>query len=116
MNFLEILGQAAARGVQVTVITNDHPPVALRLRWAQTITSMDARLRFRAAGYDLFVQDCDGDFSNWSVKRHGQLIAHGEKGYERDALYHCDAACLAAEEALFKDVRDRVAAIKGAAR
>lgn len=111
-SFAEHLVRAAQRGIEVTVITNDHPPVALRLQWHQTITSMNARVRTRAAGYELFVRDCDGDFSTWSVKRHGLLIAKGTEGWAPGEFYHCDAACLAAEKATFEDARRRIAAVR----
>ena len=110
-DLFEALADAAARGVDVTVITNHHPPAPLKLKWHQTITNMDARVRARAAGYELFVQDCDGDFSHWSVKRNGEVIATG-KSWEWEPYYHCDACCLAAEEAVFADARRRLATLR----
>ena len=90
----ELLVRTAQRGVEVTIFTNAHPAVQLRLRWQQTVSNMDAQVRSRAAGYDLYVRDCDGDFSTWRVRRHGLLVAEGTENY--GDLYHCDAACLAA--------------------
>lgn len=111
-HLIDMLAPAAARGVEVTIVTNEHPPAPLTLLWAQKITSCYALLTYKAAGYELEVMDCDGDRSTWQVKRHGKLIASGSRDSWKP-YYHCDQACLAAEEALRLHVRARVAELRG---
>lgn len=112
MNVLEELAKAAARGVEVTIVTNEHPPSPLTLPWAQVVKNWGAVVTYAAAGYALEVMDCDGDFSTWQIKRHGKLIVSGESHTYRP-YYHCDQACLAAEEALRLHSRARVAELRG---
>lgn len=113
MNLLEELSKAAARGVEVTIITNQHTPAPLTLKWAQVVKNWGAIVTFQGAGYELTVIDCDGDYSTWTLYRHGKLIVEGTiNSYE--PYYHCDAACLAAEEALRLHARARLAELRGA--
>lgn len=114
-NLLAPLLEAASRGVQVTIITNgseNAPP--LSLKWSYQDHSYAPTATFRGAGYDLFVMDCDGDFSDWSLRRgigrsRKNIIAKGSIGYNDSDYYHFDAAMLAAEAALREDVRKRIA-------
>lgn len=114
---LDMIAGAAARGVEVTVITNHREPCPLTLKWATWETRDSGWAAYRGAGYVLRVRDCDGEFSDWSLKRHGKVIAEGQTSGSTP-YYHCDAACLAAEAALRAEVRPRLAALraKGGAR
>lgn len=56
---------------------------------------------FRVCGIEARVQDCDGDYSLWSVKRGPIVIAEGN---ERDFL----SALAAAETALRAHVRAQI--------
>lgn len=107
---METLTEAAARGVEVTIITNDHPAPTLTLKWEFKAYRDSATGKFQGAGYKLYVIDCDGDGSEWSVERGGQIIAEGGT-YDCDPYYHFDACLIAAEAALRSDVRKRLAAL-----
>jgi hypothetical protein len=105
---IDVLAEAAARGVQVTIITNaDRDPPPLTLKWRFWTTNDSGWGEFRGGGYLLKVRDCDGDFSAWYVCRgdpqlKASRIADGEThGYDP---YHFDAALLAAEAA-FREER-----------
>lgn len=116
-NLIETLSEAAARGAQVTIITNggyDAPP--LTLKWTYQDHSYAPSARFRGAGYDLWVMDCDGDFSEWTLrkgptKNRKYIIAEGQVS-THDPYYHFDAAMLAAEAALRSEVRKRISSLK----
>ncbi len=113
---VQALQSAADRGVQVTIITGpatDPYAAPSRFRWRWRDTAFAADGQFQAAGYDVRVTDCDGDFSCWSIKRAGQLLAQGEAhdGYP----YHCDVCVAAAEAALLHLVRARKADLRGRA-
>jgi hypothetical protein len=105
---MDELAAAAARGVEVTIITNARPtPPLLTLKWSEKVTSCSAVYRFRGAGLDLVVQDCDGDSSWWELRQGRTILAHGESA-EWQPLYHCDACLVAAEAALRAEVRRRL--------
>jgi hypothetical protein len=105
------LAVAAARGVEVTVLTGHHEPVELRLPWRFWETRDSGCGEYRAAGYDLVVRDCDGDGSWWELRRGRLVIAKGAS-YDWKPFYHFDACCLAAEAALFAAVRARLANLR----
>jgi hypothetical protein len=102
MTVLDQLQEATARGVKVVVITNDYPAPALTLRWVFKEYWWGATGKFRAAGYDLYVIDKDGDASEWTLTRDKTVLAEGGT-HECDPLYHFDA-CLLAAEAAFREV------------
>ena len=113
----DALSEAAARGVEVTIITNaDRDPPPLTLNWRFWNTNDSGWGEFRGAGYLLKVRDCDGDFSPWYVwrgnpKLKASLIASGDtNGYEP---YHFDAALMAAEAAFRADVGQRLTRLRG---
>lgn len=112
-NLMNMLAEAAARGVDVTLVTNHREPPPITLKWRFWETNDSGWGEFRGAGYLLKVRDCDGDFSTWYVKRGRDEIASGEMGGYRP--YHFDAALLAAEAAFRADVRARIARLRGAA-
>ena len=105
---MDALAIAAARGIEVTVITNDSEPPPLRFKWNFRETSCTAIGRYRAAGYDLVVQDCDGDWSWWELRRGRDVLAKGE-AHEWEPYYHFDACLMASEAALMAEVRRRLA-------
>lgn len=114
---MDILAAAAARGVEVTIVTNaDRQPPPLTLKWRFWETNDSGWGEFRGAGYLAKVRDCDGDFSHWYVTRgdpklKASLIASGDtSGYDP---YHFDAALIAAETALRADVARRTAELRG---
>jgi hypothetical protein len=45
-----------------------------------------------AEGYDLRLRDMDGNWTVWSVKRHGSLIAEGDGREFLPALAACESA------------------------
>ena len=49
-----------------------------KLKWRYEEHWSGEMARFDAAGYSLFVRDCDGDSSWWNLKHHGKVIAEGE--------------------------------------
>jgi hypothetical protein len=106
------LAPAAARGVDVTIVTNSREVPALTLKWRFWETRDSGLGEFVGAGYKLFVQDCDGDGSRWTLERQGKVIAKGES-YAWEPHYHFDACCLAAEAALRAEVRRRKAELLG---
>lgn len=116
---MDMIAEVAARGVEVTIITNaDREPPALALKWRFWNTNDSGWGEFRGGGYLLKVRDCDGDFSTWDVWRgdprlKASRIAGGTTGgYEP---YHFDAALLAAEAAFRADVRKRIAKLQSVA-
>lgn len=113
-SIIDALAEAAARGVEVTVVTNYHAPVELTLQWRFWATRDSGCGEYRAAGYDLVVRDCDGDMSWWELRRGRTVIAKGST-YDWKPFYHFDACCLAAEAALRAEVRRRVAELRARA-
>jgi len=111
MSILETLVDAAARGVEVTIITNGGDAPDLRLKWDHQTYRDCAVSKYRAAGFDLTVVDMDGDGSWWELKRSKEKLAGGEV-WECKPFYHFDSALLAAEAALMTEVRKRIAAAK----
>lgn len=109
---IDLLADAAARGVQVTIITNGHNPPPLTLKWTHEDRWWGAVSKYAGAGYSLSVADYDGDRSGWRLRRHGTVIAEGEDHGDRP-YYHFDACLLAAEAALRADVRRRITALRG---
>lgn len=63
---------------------------------------------YRAAGYDLWARDYDGDDAGWEVKRGKTIVAEGKV----DDFFQ---ALAAAEEAMRSDVRARLARLRGGA-
>ncbi len=112
MNLLEELSKAAARGVEVTILTNDHPPIALTLKWEFKDFNWGATGHFRGAGYDLHVVDEDGDSSWWVLKRGKTVIAKGGT-HDWKPYYHFDQCLLDAEAALRAEVARRRAELRG---
>jgi hypothetical protein len=112
MNVLEELSKAAARGVEVVIVTNDHPEAPLTLKWQQVVKRDHALVTFKGAGYVLTVIDCDGDASVWSVKHRGVLLAEGQIDSWKP-YYHCDQACLAAEKFMRAHVAWRIGKLRG---
>ena len=59
------------------------------LKWTYRETNCDETANAKFKGFEIIVQDCDGDMSRWCVKRDGQYIAMGEIStvdpYHRDA-------------------------------
>lgn len=103
-SLMDSLATAAARGVEVTIITNaERDPVKLARKWTFKETAYGDRGEFRGAGYFLTAQDCDGDFSTWRLERHGARITGGET-HGHEPVYHFDAALLAAEAALAEEL------------
>ena len=49
-----------------------------KLPWVYTEHWSGTTARYRAAGYDLYVRDYDGDSTGWEVSRHGVKIASGD--------------------------------------
>lgn len=109
-DLLEQLAEAAARGVDVTIITNDHPAPSLRFKWTHEQRWWGAVSTFKGAGLSLRVVDRDGDQSEWSLSEGRTIIAEGST-HECDPYYHFDACLLAAEAALLAEVRRRRAAL-----
>jgi hypothetical protein len=109
---MELLASAAARGVEVTIITNGHHPPPLTLPWRFKETRDTGLGDYRGAGYDLVVRDCDGDMSWWELRRGRTVIAKGST-YDCRPYYHFDACLLAAEAALRADVRRRLEELRG---
>lgn len=83
-----------------------------RLKWEFEENRDGETARFRVAGLDCFVQDCDGDASWWQIKdiRTRQIIAEGEDhGYDPDHFWFC---LVAAETALRAEVEQRKAKLR----
>lgn len=106
-----LLSEAAARGVAVTVIVNDRPPITQRYKWQHKVYRDCAISTFRAAGLEIRAVDCDGDSSYWTLKRGKAVLAEGED-WGGGSHYHFDTCLLAAEDALRVEVGMRVAAVK----
>lgn len=70
------------------------PP--LQWKYRSTRDSEYARARFKC--FEINVQDCDGDFSRWDIKRGDQYVAMGE--LTGITPYHMDAAKELAEKVL----------------
>jgi hypothetical protein len=111
---MDELGQAAARGIDVIILTNHREVPPLTLKWKFWETRDSGWGEYRAAGYRLLVQDCDGDASWWELRRGREVIAKGAT-HECQPFYHFDACCLAAEEALRIEVRRRKMELRGRA-
>lgn len=109
-SLIEALGEAASRGVEVTIITNERAAPELRFKWRYEEKWWGAIARYDAAGFTASVIDKDGDASEWSVKRGKTVIAEGGT-YDCTPFYHFDACLLAAEEALLTAARVRRASI-----
>jgi hypothetical protein len=108
----EALVEAAARGVQVTIITNSHPePPPLRFKWQHSVHRDCAISTFKGAGFEIRVVDQDGDASYWTMKRGKALISEGES-WDWEPYYHFDACRMAAEQALIDAARSRAQAIR----
>jgi hypothetical protein len=86
-------------------------PVSLTLRWLFREHRDGETARFRAAGYELYVIDMDGDGSEWSLKRGKAILAQGGT-HKCVPLYHFDACLVAAEAALREVTRDRIADLR----
>lgn len=113
-DFIQQLGEAAARGVEVTIITNTRSePRPWRYRWTYEEKWWGAIARYRGAGFELYVTDKDGDMSEWNLKRGKQVLAEGGT-YECKPLYHFDACMLAAEAALDAEVKRRLERLRSA--
>lgn len=107
----EALAEAAARGVEVTIITNERDAPELRFKWRYEEKWWGAIARYDAAGFTASVIDKDGDASEWSVKRGKTVIAEGGT-YDCHPYYHFDACLIAAENALLEAARSRAQAIR----
>lgn len=83
----------------------------MSLRWTFKEHWWGETACFRAAGYDVFVIDEDGDGSRWTLKRGKVVIAEGGT-YECVPLYHFDACLVQAEARLREQVRNRVAELR----
>ncbi|TJV51110.1 MAG: hypothetical protein E5Y01_16100 [Mesorhizobium sp.] len=105
------LAAAAARGVEVIIITNEHPSPSLRFQWKHEGKWWGAISTFAAAGFELRVIDYDGDSSSWALMEGKTTIAHGE-AHECRPYYHFDACLLAAEEALRSEVSRRIGLLR----
>jgi len=108
---LNDLAEAAQRGVQVTIITNESPAISLRLHWQFEEKWWGAVGKCVGAGFTARVFDKDGDASEWIVTRGKEVIAEGET-FECTPYYHFDACLLEAEAALMGAVRERLQAVK----
>lgn len=108
---IEMLASAAARGVEVVILTNDHPVPPLRLKWTHEEFWWGAKSRTRAAGFHLVVIDRDGDSSEWVLRRDGVVLAHGET-HECRPYYHFDNCMVAGEAALIEHARLRKAGVQ----
>lgn len=106
INIMEVLSEAAARGVEVTIITNAREPVPLTLKWVFEEKWWGAVGKYRACGLDLYVADYDGDRSSWALWQGRTVLAEGED-HGNQPYYHFDACLLAAEAALRAEVRRR---------
>lgn len=110
-DIFDMLGEAAARGVEVTLITNDRPNPNLRFKWQFRNTRDTGIGSFKGAGIEARVYDLDGDASEWTLKRGRTVIAEGGT-YSCDPFYHFDACLLEAEAALLAAVRVYRAALE----
>lgn len=61
-----------------------------KLEWQYRETNDSEYATARAKGFEIQVQDCDGDMSRWHIKRGDQYLAMGEVGGIDP--YHMDAA------------------------
>jgi hypothetical protein len=62
------------------------------LPWVYTEHWSGTTARYRAAGYNLYVRDYDGDDAGWEVSRHGVKIASGYCREFYPALAECEKA------------------------
>ncbi|TGP28248.1 hypothetical protein EN875_032340 [Mesorhizobium sp. M2D.F.Ca.ET.232.01.1.1] len=111
VDLISTLSEAAAHGVEVTIITNGYPAPTLRFKWKHESKWWGAISTYFAAGFELRVIDYDGDSSSWALMQGKTTLAHGET-YECQPYYHFDACLLAAEEALRSEVSRRIAAAR----
>ena len=102
---------AIARGVEVTIITNDHPVPELRFKWRFQDHRDGAIGTFTAAGMKAKVVDCDGDSSYWELTSNRIVIAEGEV-WDCSPFYHFDACLLAAENAMMVEARRRLRSLQ----
>ena len=109
-DLIDTLSEAAARGVEVTIIVNDHPAPVLRYKWQHNEYRDCAVSTFKAAGLEIRAVDQDGDASYWTLKRGKTVLAEGEI-WDWQPYYHFDAALMAAEAALLAEVRARLATL-----
>ena len=111
IDLIKELAAAAARGVEVTIVTNGHNPPPLTLRWKHEEKWWGAISTYEGAGYRLVVIDRDGDDSEWELKRGKSVIAAG-RNHDNHPYYHFDACLLAAEGALRVEVKRRIAKLR----
>lgn len=97
---------AAARGVEVVIITRGGEAPELRFKWDHKEYRDCAVSKFRGAGFELIVVDMDGDASWWELRRGKEKLAKGEV-WDCQPYYHFDAALLQAEAALMSEARNR---------
>lgn len=86
-----------------------------RLNWDIKDHRDGETAKFRVAGLEAFVQDCDGDSSWWQIKdtRTRKVIAKGEDdGFDPNHFWFC---LVAAETALRTEVERRKAILKAQA-
>lgn len=107
---INALSEAAARGVNVTVVTSARDPVTLTLKWRFKEHRDGETAMFRGAGIELYVADYDGDGSVWQMRRGKTVLAEGSD--YGDHPYHFDACLLAAEAALRAEVKRMIAEAK----
>lgn len=113
-DLIDTLSEAAARGVEVTILVNDHPEPVLRYRWQHKEYRDCAVSTFKAAGFEIRAVDQDGDASYWTLKRGKSVLAKGEI-WDCNPYYHFDSALMAAEAALLAEVRARLSVITSGA-
>lgn len=111
---MDALSKAAARGVEVTILVNDHPAPVLRFKWQHNEYRDCAISTYKAAGLEIRTVDQDGDASYWTLKRGKTELAKGEI-WDCQPYYHFDAALMAAEAALLAEVRARLSALTSGA-
>lgn len=112
---MDDLAAAAARGVKVTILTNDGDVPALTFKWSNEQKWWGAISRYRACGLEAVVVDMDGDLSNWELRDvraggKGMVLTSGET-HECKPYYHFDACLVAAEAALRAEVKRRKASV-----
>jgi len=68
----------------------------IKLEWRYRSTRDIEFATAKYKGFEIQVEDCDGDFSCWHVKRGEQFLVVGECGSTKNAngdfVYHMDAA------------------------
>ena len=83
-----------------------------RLKWVFKEHRDGETARFRVAGLEVYVQDCDGDDSFWQIKdiRTHKIIAKGgDNGFDPNHFWFC---LVAAETALRAEIEQRKANLK----